>query len=277
MKGKFILVHGSASLSCPRERLDRASEFVRNIVSEILRREGGVVVLAGNEQETKDDDGNPHIFDWIVLREVSRYVESTVGPQRKCAYVVMSDAAWESKIEVANRQILTSLQQRDVIEVKRIRREEFTGGKYRAAQVQYADGMVALGGGKGTYACGKDMSDLGKPVLPMDLDIGAFSEDGKGALDLHREFVDSPGRFFPKTHATVAGRVEILSLHGERTEPSIIAQRAAEILQRELGSGMPLGLASIQKTGQLLWKWVQGFAKVAGIVRVLEVLKNFFS
>ena len=92
--------------------------------------------------------------------------------------------------------------------MKRIRREDFTGGRYREAQVQCADGMVALGGGKGTYACGKDMSDLGKPVLPMDLDIGAFSEDGKGALDLHREFVDSPGRFFPKTHATVAGRIE---------------------------------------------------------------------
>ncbi len=277
MKGKFILVHGSASLSCPDAKLAKVYEFVRNLVAEILRREGGVVVLAGNEQETEDEEGNPHIFDWIVLREVLRYVESTVGPQRRCAYLVMSDAAWESKIGVENREILSDLQQRDVVEVKRIRREDFTGGRYREAQVQCADGMVALGGGKGTYACGKDMSDLGKPVLPMDLDIGAFSEDGKGALDLHREFVDSPGRFFPKTHATVAGRIEILSLHGERTEPSIIAQRAAEILQRELGSGMPLGLASIQKTGQLLWKWVQGFAKVAGIVRVLEVLKNFFS
>ena len=100
MKGKFILVHGSASLSCPRVRLDKAYEFVRNLVAEILRREGGVVVLAGNEQETEDEEGNPHIFDWIVLREVLRYVESTVGPQRRCAYLVMSDAAGESKIGV---------------------------------------------------------------------------------------------------------------------------------------------------------------------------------
>ena len=277
MEGKFILVHGSVSLSCPRARLDKASEFVRNIVSEILRREGGVVVLAGNEQETKDDEGNPHIFDWIVLREVLRYVESTVGPQRKCAYVVMSDAAWESKIEVANRQILTSLQQRDVIEVKRIRREEFTGGKYRAAQVQYADGMVAIGGGKGTYACGHEMSDLGKPILPMDLDVGAFSEDGKGALDLHREFVDSPERFFPKTHASVADRIEAMSLHGESAESSVVAQRAAVLLQRELVGGLPFGLTMIWKIACSLWEWMQRLAKVAGIVRALQILRDFFS
>ena len=277
MEGKFILVHGSVSLSCPRARLDKASEFVRNIVSEILRREGGVVVLAGNEQETKDDEGNPHIFDWIVLREVLRYVESTVGPQRKCAYVVMSDAAWEAKIEGANRRVLTSLQQRDVIEVKRIRREEFTGGKYRAAQVQYADGMVAIGGGKGTYACGHEMSDLGKPILPMDLDVGAFSEDGKGALDLHREFVDSPERFFPKTHASVADRIEAMSLHGESAESSVVAQRAAVLLQHELVGGLPFGLTMVKKRACSLWEWMQRLARVAGIVRALQILRDFFS
>ena len=277
MKDKFILFHGSASLSCPADRLDKTAEFVRSLVSEILRREGGVVVLAGDEQGTRDDEGNPHIFDWIVLREVLRYVESTIGPQRKCVYVVMSNAAWQSKIEAANQKVLSTLQQRGVVDVKRIRTEEYTGGKYRSAQVQYADGMVALGGGKGTYTCGRQMAGLGKPVLPLDLEIGAFSEDGRGALDLLREFTDSPDRFFPKTHADVVGRIETLSLQSESNSPPVVAQRAAELLQREFARSSPFGLELVKRKASSVWDWVQNIAKVAGIVRAVEILRSFFS
>lgn len=276
MKDKFILFHGSASLSCPADRLDKAIEFVRSLVSEILRREGGVVVLAGDEQRTRDDEGNPHIFDWIILREVLRYVESTIGPQRKCVYVVMSNAAWQSKIEDANQNIFSALQQRGVVDVKRIKAEEYTGGKYRSVQVQYADGVVALGGGKGTYACGREMAALGKPVLPLDLEIGAFSEDGRGALDLLREFTDFPDRFLPKTHEEVVGRIETLSLQSESNSPSVVAQRAAELLQREFTAGSPFGLKSVKRKASSVWDWAQSLARVAGIVRAVDILRGFF-
>ncbi|MDE2688461.1 MAG: hypothetical protein OXI16_13335 [Chloroflexota bacterium] len=276
MKGKFILFHGSASLSCPSDRLDKAIEFVRCLVSEILSREGGVAVLAGDEQGTRDDEGNPHIFDWIVLREVLRYVESTIDPQRKCVYVVMSNTAWQSKIEAANQKVFSTLQQRGVVDVKRIRAEEYTGGEYRSAQVQYADGMVALGGGKGTYTCGQEMAGLGKPVLPLDIEIGAFSEDGRGALGLLKEFTDSPERFFPRTHEDLVGRIETLSLQSESNSPSVVAQRAAELFQREFAASSSFGLELVKSRASSVWDWVQSLARVAGIVRAVEILRGFF-
>ncbi len=60
--------------------------------------------------------------------------------------------------------------------------------------------MVAIGGGKGTYICGMDVLSAGKPVLPVDLNIRAFSGDGDGAILLHRELMDDPPRFFPGIH-----------------------------------------------------------------------------
>lgn len=277
MEGKYLLVYGSASLSCPQEKLDRAVEFVRHFTTEVLRQGGGLVVLAGDEHSTKDAEGNPHIFDWIVLREVLRHAETTVEPRRTYARVVLSDAAWESKIEPENQAILSALQQRDVLELKRIPREEFTGGEYRSVQTEWSDGMVALGGGKGTYICGRDMVDLCKPTLPMDIDIGSRSEDGLGAVALHREFAEWPEDFFPKTHTHVAGRIETLSLRSANAQAPVVARRAVELLDRELRCRERLGFLKLKPKARMLWDWMSELAKMAGLVRAIDILKGYLS
>lgn len=53
MNGKFIMLSGSASFSCPADKLDIAFQFVRGFTGEVLRRGGGLVVLAGDEESTK--------------------------------------------------------------------------------------------------------------------------------------------------------------------------------------------------------------------------------
>ncbi len=128
MKGKYILICGSASNSCSEAKLDRAIEFVERLVGEVLRRGGGLVILASDDSATLDSRGVPRIFDWVALREVERYVESTTEGPRKCARIVMPDHVVESRVSDGNLRTLTSLQQRGVVEVERIRREEYTGG-----------------------------------------------------------------------------------------------------------------------------------------------------
>ena len=67
--------------------------------------------------------------------------------------------------------------------------------------------MIAVGGGKGTYSAGTAMTDLGKPVLAIDLNLGSITEDGEGAVALHREMTLDPGRFFPSTYSDVKNRI----------------------------------------------------------------------
>ena len=97
--------------------------------------------------------------------------------------------------------------------------------------------MVALGGGKGTYSLGMDMIDLGKPVMPMDLEIGALSEDGEGAVQLHREVLSDPAAYFPRTHGDVVNQIETLSLKRGTHDVADVALRAVELLSRELVVG----------------------------------------
>ena len=174
MEGKFVLLSGTASRTCSVQRLDLALSFVQLFVTEVLEAGGGMVVLAGDEKRDQVSDGKPRIFDWTVLRAIEEYAAVTIGPVRTYVRVVMSDETWPSKLDDENRRTLANLQQRRVLEVERIRGEEFTGGEYRKLECELADGMVALGGGKGTYAAGRQMIGIGKPVLPLDLEIGAF-------------------------------------------------------------------------------------------------------
>lgn len=95
MKGKFILISGSAGRSCHADKLNVASQFVRSFTGEVLSRGGGIVVLAGDQASTEDEHGAPHTFDWLALREVERYVNSTMGSPRSYARIVMSDEARE--------------------------------------------------------------------------------------------------------------------------------------------------------------------------------------
>ena len=124
----------------------------------------------------------------------------------------MSDEAPKSKIDDAGLLLLRNLEQRNAVELHQIRREVFTGGEYRKAMIDRADAMLAIGGGKGTYAVGTEMAALGKPVLPLDLQLGSTATDGDGAVALHREMTADPRRFFPSTHQGRGkqGRVALL-------------------------------------------------------------------
>ena len=279
MKDKFILISGSASESCPEAKLDRAIEFVERLVGEILRRGGGLVILASDDSATLDSRGIPRVFAWVALRELQRYVETTASGPRICARIVMPAHAVESKLSDGNLHTLSGLQQRAAVEVERVRREEYTGGRYRELQVELADAMVAVGGGKGTYICGTEMLAAGKPVLPIDLNIGAFSEDGDGALLLHRELMDNPARFFPGIHEPVMDRLDTLTLEREIHQVSAVAQRAAEFLDSELpleklAPEEPAPRSGIRRIFSHAHNAVSKFVTWIGLFRAIEFLRG---
>ena len=271
MNGKFILLSGSASPSCPADKLDIASQFVKSFTGEALRRGGGIVVLAGDEISTQDGHGRPHVFDWLALREVENYAKSTTEPSRPYARVVMSDEAPESKIDDANLRLLRNLEQRNVIELCPIRREVFTGGESRKVMVERADAMIAIGGGKGTYSAGTEMIAQGKPVLPFNLQLGSTVDDGDGAVALHREMVPAPNRFFPNTYQNMRNRVGLLSLDRGINEAAVVGRVSAEMLAEELDAiPLPDQSTSIRRRVATAWQAVKVLHIVASAIKIIE-------
>ncbi|MXZ91528.1 MAG: hypothetical protein F4W95_14445 [Chloroflexi bacterium] len=275
MNGKFIMLSGSAGLSCHADKLDIAFRFIRGFTGEVLRRGGGLVVLAGDEESTKDERGVPHVFDWLVLREVEDYAENTTEMPRPYARVIMSDKAPESKIDDDNLRLLRNLEQRNVIELCPIRREVFTGGEYRRVMIERADAMLAIGGGKGTYSAGTDMIALGKPVLPLDLQLGSAVDDGDGAVALHREMVSAPSRFFPNTHHDMRNRVGLLSLDRGINDADTVARVSAEMLANEFDAiPLPDQSTSIWRRVAAAWQATKALPNIASAIKIIEWIRG---
>ena len=275
MDGKFVMLSGSASPACPADKLEVAVRLVRSFTGEALRRGGGIVALAGDEESTRDEHGIPRIFDWLALREVQRYAKSTTETPRPYARVVMSDAAPESKIDDANLRLLRDLEQRNAVELCLIRREVFTGGEYRKLMAEKADAMLAIGGGKGTYSAGADMIALGKPVLPLDLQLGSTADDGDGAVALHREMASAPGRFFPNTYRDVRNRVGLLSLDRGINDAETVARVSAEILAQEFDAVPMAGRsANVRRRLVAAWQAVKALPVVASAIRIIESARD---
>ncbi len=274
MEGKIILLSGSASPSCSVQRLDLAIGFVQHFVTEVLKAGGGMVVLASSEQRDQALGGRPRLFDWTVLRTIEDYVSITSEPSKTRAHVVMSDDAWQSKLDADNRGTLTRLQQRKVLEIKRVPREEYTGGLYRQLQCELADGMIALGGGKGTYTAGRQMIRNCKPVLPVDLDIGAMAADGVGARLLHKEMLKEPSEFFPHSHRQIATQFESLSLDCGIYEVGDVARKATEALALELtmtGSNEGSGAKHLARR---VWRAAGSLLSAIGVLRALDWIRQ---
>ena len=278
MNGKFIMLAGSASPSCPADKLEVAVRLVRSFTGEALRRGGGIVVLAGDEESTRDEHGIPRIFDWLALREVQRYAKSTTETPRRYARVVMSDAAPESKIDEANLRLLRDLEQRNAVELCLIRREVFTGGEYRKLMVEKADAMLAIGGGKGTYSAGAEMIAMGKPVLPLDLQLGSSADDGDGAVALHREMASAPSRFFPNTYRDVRNRIGLLSLDRGINAAETVARVSVEILAKEFDA-VPIAGRSTNVRRRLAasWQAVKALPVVASAIRIIEWARDLLT
>ena len=276
MDGKFVLISGSASRACPNDRLDVAIRFIERFTEEVLRRGGGIVVLTGEEESARNEQGTPLIFDWVALRTVARFAQSTTAYPRPYARVVMSDQAPESKIDDANLELLRNLEQRNVVERTHIRREVYTGGEYRTVMTDLANAMVAVGGGKGTYSAGTAMTELGKPVLPLDLDVGAITEDGEGAVALYREMMSDTAWFFPNTHSRIKNRMGLLSPNRGLVEPESAALVAAEMVSEELRANQPESAKSVRSKNPFhrVGRGLKELPLVAAAAKILEFLRS---
>ena len=184
----------------------------------------------------------------------------------------MSDDAWPTRMSEDNRRTFSTLQQRGVLEVKRIKRDVYAGGKYRGIECELADALVSLGGGKGTYSVGREMLKIGKPVLPLDLDIGAFSEDGEGSLLLHWEMQADPSLFFPATHRRVVDLIEAVSLQGGSIDGA--ARRAVEILSREMNGSAPGGSSGVKRWFLVLETAVMKLLTIIGVLRAWDFVRQ---
>lgn len=234
LSGRFVLIAGSANAGCSADKLRRGHAFVRALTRQLLERGAGVVTFASG---TPSHSSNPElsiVFGETILSEVGAYLAGTVVGRRPCVRIVTSSKALTSKLSTKQRNLIARLSELGAAEIAYIPDEVHTGGNIRDKQVEWADGLVVLSGGKGVADLARKCRTAGVPIIPLDLDVGSSGNDGEGAIALYRRALVSPNEFLLLTGARFPSIAPAMSLEASTAEPYQVATRVCDLLAAEV-------------------------------------------
>lgn len=229
LASSHILLAGSISNTTENELIDRAHEFVDTFVEEVLKAGGGFVIYVA--AEPVNGDNKPLLFDWTVAKAVDKLTPGDSSQVR--LKIVASQERLQTKANHEQRRLLMGMIARGVAELVPLEEEVLTGGNVGDEQIEHATAMVALGGGKGVLDRARKMTKRLLPVLPLDLQLGANSEDGAGALGVLKSFQTAPLTYMPNSGNMVVKVIPALSLQEPVLALSDISTRIVKIFYVE--------------------------------------------
>jgi hypothetical protein len=185
--GRYIHLAGSANKSRPASLIRYAHDLMRNITAEILRSGGGLVLFAGREPLQKQGDaGSPAlIFDWTTLETVAASASHgrLPWPHTRPPIVVVTSEKAEKEIPENRRALWQSLLKSGLVRVEYIQPGARSGALLRERQSQFGNVLICVGGGTGVEHLADLYQARHRPVIPLDIALGASRDDGIGGSE----------------------------------------------------------------------------------------------
>jgi len=199
--GRRVQIAGSASVKTDPSLIVYAHEVVRGIVKGVIDQGGGIVVGLGREPRPEGAADAPSLlFDWTALETAAECFTSSLNKwstQYGLPIVAATSEKAESEIPKNRRGLYDALLKSGVLQVESIMPGSRAAAFLRQRQATFGDALVILGGGTGVEHSANLYLQRHKPVIPLDLPLGASRDDGTGgAQRLSREARNQPTRFF---------------------------------------------------------------------------------
>jgi hypothetical protein len=239
--GRRIQIAGSASAQTDARLIVYAHDVVGQLVVNILGAGGGIVASVGKEPRAPGGapDSPSLTFDWTALEAAAECVKngSLLWPATfGLPIVLVSSEKSESEIPESRRPLYDFL-----LTSRKVRVEAIMAGSRAAVfllerQAQFGDALVILGGGTGVEHSADLYLARRRPVVPLDLALGASREDGTGGaarLSMHARA--EPNRFlrFGAADAGTEGAaLSSIATRNGSAPPGEIAGRVSGILAK---------------------------------------------
>lgn len=201
LNGRRIHIAGSANPETDSMKL----KYIHALVSELtaaLATEGATFVIPfGKEPFLRDcPEGPSIIFDWTVAEAVLCTLKAgharPSGPNGRLV-TTLATTKTDSLIPKTRRPIYDELRDKDAINMEVLNPGWSAGAVQRQRLAQLGDILIGVSGGQGVEHLAIEYSSKGKPVLPLDIQVGASTQDGSGgASRLFDRALAQPRDFF---------------------------------------------------------------------------------
>ncbi|HEY0377237.1 MAG TPA: hypothetical protein VGC87_09790 [Pyrinomonadaceae bacterium] len=197
-----VHISGSANKKTDSSIISYAHYLVSEVVQDVLLAGGGLVIGAGKEPrlDPTAPDSPSLTFDWTALESAFNCIRTgscAWGAPLEPPLVVVTSEKAESEIPDERRPLWRELLNSNQVRLEFIRVGARSGAMLRERQAQYGDILLTLGGGTGVEHLADLYIGRRRPVVPLDLPLGASRDDGTGGSErLAREALAEPGKFF---------------------------------------------------------------------------------
>jgi hypothetical protein len=204
LRGRRIHIVGSADPEADEVKLRYTHELVSGLVTALATEGATFVIPFGKEPFLKDRDNGPSvIFDWTVAEAVhnafSAGVANAGGPNGRLV-ATLATSKTDGHIPPARRSIYDDLRECDAVHLEFLDPGWNAGASRRRRLAQLGDILIGISGGEGVEHLAVEYSSRGKPVIPLDIPLGASQRDGSGgASRLFERALAQPAGFFRVT------------------------------------------------------------------------------
>ena len=217
LRARRIHIAGSADADTSRKLLGYAHDLVRDLTAALAAAGSTFVAQAGTEP-VGPESGQAITFDWTVLETAAEVLRAGATVRRVPAGKLIASVSThktERQIPNERRALWGELQEAGALRLEYIEGNWTSGALRRERQAQLGDVLIVISGGEGVEHLAQLYAAEGKPVIPLDLDIGSSTQDGHGGgVWLNKEALAHPHEFFRLADASAGS--EHLAAAGTR-------------------------------------------------------------
>jgi hypothetical protein len=210
LSGRRIHIAGSAAPETDEAVIRYGHDLIGNLVREFAEQGATFAVGVGKEPLVRPDEPTSPaiVFDWTVLATLSDCLADCFAqpvPQGRLLAAIATSKT-DRQIPETRRSVWEGLNDAGAVTLEHAKPGWASGACRRAALARLGDVLIVLGGGEGVEHLAELYAAAQKPVIALDLDLGASTGDGSGgARRLAERALADPAAFVRLSDPAGAG------------------------------------------------------------------------